>query len=616
MPKNLDDNKPKMFYTRVVYNSKFKAVNKNEANVNIRKNTQHLGTNKREKGTSIDKVCKVQTAPEQKCNMIQGVCYNVPVINRFDSLDIEDNLPLNTFDNVLDNVRVNVPKQAQVIYSNDNIHATHGRNGEKQLQRKDKGKVGKYLDTERNCEGMNQLVINKFGKNVENKQINNTSMVQSSDLQLDGRLNNGCSSSRTEPNLSREVPWQDVQPEFFVSPDLAPVWDCKLAKQMKLREAATVPDFQKWKIQNKFAFGFIPLSPLLGEKHWKENGKAQSPIEAYHMVKTSGRYNHQQARILLESQLNSEMWEDHLQDYWDWQLVQYIKFGFPLDVALHAELVCDFSNHKSATLFPSHVNTYLQEEKKFKAIYGPFNKKPFETLHCSPFITREKPDSENRRVIVDLSWPKGNSVNEFVNSDEYMGTKFMLTFPSIDDITAQIIRLGHGCLLYKVDISRAFRHIKIDPSEYDKLGLNWDGFYFDSCLPFGFKHGSKIFQRTSDTVRYIMSNQNYDIINYIDDLFGFGLPSTVHNSYKYLCELLEKLGLTISSKKLVPPSTVVTCLGVQIDTVKGTISVPPEKLQKIMLMCFTWESKKDGSKARPPVTIGLPNAYHKVCKKL
>ena len=281
-----------------------------------------------------------------------------------------------------------------------------------------------------------------------------------------------------------------------------------------------------------------------------------------------------------------------MQDYWDWQLVQYIKFGFPLDICPHADLTCDFSNHKSATLFPSHVNTYLQEEKDFKAIYGPFTEKPFENLHCSPFITREKPDSENRRVIVDLSWPRGNSVNDFVNSDEYMGTKFMLTFPSIDDITAQIIRLGHGCLLYKVDISRAFRHIKMDPSDYDKLGLNWDGFYFDSCLPFGFKHGSKIFQRTSDAVRYIMKNKNHDIINYIDDLIGFGLPSTVHKSYEDLCALLEKLGLTISDKKLVPPSTVVTCLGVQIDTIKGTISVPPEKLQKIIQMCFTWENKK------------------------
>ena len=45
----------------------------------------------------------------------------------------------------------------------------------------------------------------------------------------------------------------------------------------------------------------------------------------------------------------------------------------------------------------------------------------------------------------------------------------------------------------------------MDPSDYDKLGLNWDGFNFDSCRPFGFKHGSKIFQRTSDAVRYIMS---------------------------------------------------------------------------------------------------------------
>ena len=42
---------------------------------------------------------------------------------------------------------------------------------------------------------------------------------------------------------------------------------------MKLQEAAAVPVFQKWKSQNKFAFGFIPLSPLMGEKNWEDNGK-------------------------------------------------------------------------------------------------------------------------------------------------------------------------------------------------------------------------------------------------------------------------------------------------------------------------------------------------------
>ena len=449
-----------------------------------------------------------------------------------------------------------------------------------------------------NSRDSSNIVASFVDKNYKNlKQFSETGQVKQN-LDVDStelnRVHHGNStyeSGHTEPNLSRDIPWQVVDQEYTGFHHIVPLWHCKLAKQMKLKEAGTVPDFQNWKSQNKFAFGFILLSPLLGEKNWDENGKIHSPIQAYHAVKSSGLYNFQQARLLVDSQLNSAAWELHLQDYWDWQLVQYIKFGFPLDVSPHANLTCDLSNHRSATLFPSHVNTYLQEEKGFKAIFGPFNEKPFKNLHFSPFITREKPDSDNRRVIVDLSWPKGHAINDFVDSDEYMGTKFMLTFPSIDDITAQVVRLGRGCLLYKVDISRAFRHIKMDPSDYDKLGLNWDGYYFDSCLPFGFKHGSKIFQRTSDAVRFMMSKQNYDIINYIDDLIGFGLASTAHNSFKYLCELLKKLGLTISTKKLVPPTTTVTCLGVQINTVEGTISVPPQKLKKIIQLCLSWESK-------------------------
>ena len=76
-----------------------------------------------------------------------------------------------------------------------------------------------------------------------------------------------------------------------------------------------------------------------------------------------------------------------------------------------------------------------------------------QTCIVAPSLPEKSRDSENCRVIDDLSWPKGNSINDFVVSDQYMGTKFMLTFPSIDDITAQVIRLGRGCLLYKVKIS-------------------------------------------------------------------------------------------------------------------------------------------------------------------
>ena len=40
----------------------------------------------------------------------------------------------------------------------------------------------------------------------------------------------------------------------------------------------------------------------------------------------------------------------------------------------------------------------------------------------SPFLTSEKPGAEHRRVIVDLSFPHGSSVNTGVDPESYLGT--------------------------------------------------------------------------------------------------------------------------------------------------------------------------------------------------
>ena len=180
---------------------------------------------------------------------------------------------------------------------------------------------------------------------------------------------------------------------------------------------------------------------------------------------------------------------------------------------------------------------------------------------------------------MDLSWPMLNAVNDGVALDTYLGTNFILTYPSIDDITDQVVRLGIGCCLYKIDISRAFRHVNMDPGDYNKVGLKWNDFFFDSCLAFGFQHRSSIFQCISDAVRYIMLNYDHHIINYCDDLIGYGLPSKIQQSFNNLCHILGELGLTSSETKLVAPSTPVV-LGVLINRVEGTISVPPDKLEK------------------------------------
>ena len=97
------------------------------------------------------------------------------------------------------------------------------------------------------------------------------------------------------------------------------------------------------------------------------------------------------------------------------------------------------------------------------------------------------------------------SVNAGVDSDTYIQTPFLLTLPTLDNITQKVKENGKGSLLYKVDLVKAFRHIKLNPRDYNLLGLFLNGIYYDSCLPFGFKHGSGIFQRMSDAVTYIMS---------------------------------------------------------------------------------------------------------------
>ena len=135
-------------------------------------------------------------------------------------------------------------------------------------------------------------------------------------------------------------------------------------------------------------------------------------------------------------------------------------------------------------------------------------------------MTREKSNSDRRRVIIDLSWPSGVSVNAGIDKDLYLDSKFCLTFPIVDDITTELKKLGCGALLYKVDVSRAVHHVKVDPG-----GLEWQGHYVDTCVPFGTRHGSQIFQRLSDGIRYVMRRKGYDIIDYIDDYVGVGVPS-------------------------------------------------------------------------------------------
>ena len=329
---------------------------------------------------------------------------------------------------------------------------------------------------------------------------------------------------------------------------------------------------------NKEGYGFIPLSPLrlyTGDLTYYQN--IPDIIRLHRIVSQSGKPNYLGCRIPVISQLNITAWRKHLNTSWDQQIVDLLEFGFPLDFDRNIQLQSTELNHKSAIQFKDQVEKYIQEELSFKAICGPFENKPI-NCHISPMMTREKQDSDNRRTIIDLSWPHNASVNSGVSKFSYLNTCFTLTYPSIDTIVERIKQLGPAAKICKVDISRAFRQLRVEPRDIDLLGLKSDSYYLDLSVAFGFRSGSGFFQRSSDAIRYIMAKNGYPgLINYIDDLIRSDLLSKINNGYQFLLMLLQELGLPISSSKLVPPTTSAVCLGIRIDTVSRTISIPIEK---------------------------------------
>ena len=87
----------------------------------------------------------------------------------------------------------------------------------------------------------------------------------------------------------------------------------------------------------------------------------------------------------------------------------------------------------------------------------------------------------------------------------------MLTLPTIDHVLRAVTKFGKNSFIAKIELSRAFKHIPIDPGDIHLLGLYWEGYYLEKNLVFGYKRGSDFYQRLSDSVHFIMAQGGFYI---------------------------------------------------------------------------------------------------------
>ena len=157
------------------------------------------------------------------------------------------------------------------------------------------------------------------------------------------------------------------------------------------------------------------------------------------------------------------------------------------------------SNHPSALSYSKHVDYYIANELELGAIAGPFihNTLP-RPLICSPLQTVPKRGSTKRRVVMDSSFPPSRSVNSGIPDNTYLDKHYKLRLPGIDRLCEFILQHSRGCLLYKLDLQRAYRQLPIDPKDYFFLGFRHKNIlYFDTRCPFGSRTSAMICQRTT-----------------------------------------------------------------------------------------------------------------------
>ena len=316
-------------------------------------------------------------------------------------------------------------------------------------------------------------------------------------------------------------------------------------------------------------------------------------MDIYQKVRSTNLPNYMSARIPIPSDLKCDAWDHLLQNYHDQEITQFLRFGWPSSYTAPTPPTSTLRNHPSAFAHSSEVDRFIQKECSKGALLGPFDNPPFSPWsQVSPLMTAKK-DSLRRRVIIDLSFPEGQSVNDGVARNFFQGIDKSYTLPTVHDLAQRIIALGPGTLIWKTDLERAYRQLRSDPLDYPLMGIFHKGEHFiDICPSFGCRGSSAAQQRVSTAVCHLMSLQGFYTLAYIDDFCGaHATYSEAVRAFATFESLCDTLGLQIAHDKSAFPSTTMEWLGFDFDTVLMQITIPEAKLKEVLALVDTWSTK-------------------------
>ena len=102
---------------------------------------------------------------------------------------------------------------------------------------------------------------------------------------------------------------------------------------------------------------------------------------------------------------------------------------------------------------------------------------------------------------------------------------------------------------------------------------------------------------------------------YINDFYGASKPSCSHNAFQTMNNLFDELGLLASDSKEVPPCHRMVCLGIEIDTLAMTLTVPRFRVDELNVELHHWLDQSTHTKHALQSLLGKLS-YVSACVRL
>ena len=276
--------------------------------------------------------------------------------------------------------------------------------------------------------------------------------------------------------------------------------------------------------------------------------------------------------------------KNHPDPLWVEQLVRALREGFPIG----------YTGPRTTYRAPQRPHTPLAAQKIRDEFYdevdrgrmlGPFTSLPttgnFHFWRTAPTFAIPKKYGTKLRRIEHLSFPRGSSVNDFIDKLD-----FPVHFASVDATIARIVTAPEGSLWSGWDIQDAYRNVLLHPADVPLFGNEFeDGFYIQLRLGFGGSSFPSLFDQIGHGAEfaYETATDITSVMSIIDDFLGLHSESAINDKVQAEreCEQIRKvssdLGLPLHPTKCWWCQTEFEFLGVGFDTLTRECYIPGDK---------------------------------------